>query len=333
MRRQVLTVGGWLGAVCLVASVVWSCSGSDTNPFGSGQRNQGGSGATSGTGGTSGATGGGTGGTNGGTDSGSSGSGGTSGASTGGSGTPTGGMATGGSATDGGEGGDGTTTGGSAGTAGTGGGGMAGNAGTPAMGGAGTSGSPTGGAGASAGAGMGGGGSGMAGGMSGSGGTPGVCREDNDCADTEYCKKASCDAETGQCMHVGPECFQDDAEFDPVCGCDGITYWNTCVIVSNGINVAMAGECTGSGRPTCTRTAGGDACPPRTHSHCYRPVEMCGDPSPMNGVCWVLPEECPANEPQTERYCGGTAGEARCIGLCEVIDAENSFRRNSNLCD
>ena len=170
-------------------------------------------------------------------------------------------------------------------------------------------------------------------GMSGSGGMPGDCRLDTDCDDSEFCKKASCDAESGHCTARGPECRGDDAEFDPICGCDGITYWNTCVIEYEGFNVAMAGECTGNNRPTCTRAAGGDSCPERLHAHCYRPVEVCGDPSPTSGVCWVLPNECPDNEPQTQRYCGGTAGEMRCIGLCEVIEAENSFRRDAPVCN
>jgi hypothetical protein len=170
-------------------------------------------------------------------------------------------------------------------------------------------------------------------GMSGSGGMPGDCRLDTDCDDSEYCKKASCSAESGHCTARGPECRGDDAVFDPICGCDGITYWNACVIEREGFNVAMAGECTGNNRPTCTRAAGGDSCPERFHAHCYRPVEMCGDPSPTSGVCWVLPDECPENEPQTQRYCGGTDGEMRCIGLCEVIEAENSFRRDAPVCN
>lgn len=189
-----------------------------------------------------------------------------------------------------------------------------------------------GGAGASAGAGMGGAGSG-GGGASGSGGMPGGCKEDAACADDEYCKKASCDADSGECVERGPECTGNDAEFDPVCGCDGITYWNSCVIEHEGFNVAMAGECNGNNRPSCTRDEGGGSCPPRLNPKCYRPVEMCGDPSPMNGFCWVLPAACPANEPETTRYCGGTAGDARCIGLCEVIDAENSFRRDAPICN
>jgi hypothetical protein len=100
------------------------------------------------------------------------------------------------------------------------------------------------------------------------------------------------------------------------------------------MNAVVQGECTGNDRPTCTRQDGGATCPSGgDHARCYRPVEVCGDTSPLNGHCWVVPEECPDDEPQTTRYCGGTAGEARCIGLCEVIEAENSFRRDAAICE
>jgi len=188
------------------------------------------------------------------------------------------------------------------------------------MGGAGSGGAGTGGAGT--------GGSGRAG----SGGASPDCKTDDNCAADEYCKKATCDAENGLCVERGPECRGATAAFAPVCGCDGITYWNTCAIEHEGFNVAMTGECTGNDRPTCTREDGADSCPERLHAHCYRPVDICGDPSPDTGVCWVLPTECPDDEPQTQRYCGGTDGNARCIGLCEVIDAENSFRRDAPAC-
>jgi hypothetical protein len=265
--------------------------------------------------------------------------GGASGSSTGGD--PNGGMPpTGGTTGDGGAAADsgsdsgGSTMGGTGGSglvSGAGGAGTNGNGGTP-MGGAGaSSGAGTGGAGAG-GAGTGGAGTGGAGNGGSGGMPPGGCTDDGDCGSTQYCKKASCNAAEGSCAARGPECRGDTAVFQPVCGCDGITYWNTCAIEHEGFNVASMGECTGNNRPTCTRTAGGDSCPPRDHAHCYRPVEQCGDPSPTMGVCWVLPSECPENEPQTERYCGGTAGSQRCIGLCEVINAENSFRRNSPIC-
>ena len=108
MRRSALRVGGWFGAACLLASLAWSCSGSDTNPFGNERRDAGGTGGTNDTGGTSGASGasGGSSGSSAGADTGGSGSGGTSASGGTGatSGASTGGEATGGSTADGGNG-------------------------------------------------------------------------------------------------------------------------------------------------------------------------------------------------------------------------------------
>jgi hypothetical protein len=334
MTRRSLLVARWAGVCSLMLGSVWACSSGDTNPFEDlsrgGQSTSGGSSNGGTSGGSSGSSSGGeaTGGASGGKA--------TGGADTGGNATggdETGGSPTGGTTGDGGESGTdatgGTATGGSA---------TGGNAtGGAGMGGAGAGGAAGGGKGGAAGGGMGGsagtpatGGAGM----SGSGGSAGKgCKANGDCASTEYCKKTTCNAMEGHCAARGPDCSGDKAAFEPVCGCDDITYWNTCVIEHEGFNVAMAGECTGNGRPTCTRDQGGDSCPTRLHAHCYRPVDRCGDSSPMVGVCWVLPAECPPNEQQTERYCGGTGGSARCIGLCEVIDAENSFQRDAGTCN
>jgi hypothetical protein len=324
-----LSARGWIASACFVSGALWACS-SDENDLFSDPARGGSSGSESGGSETGGSSGSSTGGTTGG-----SATGGASGSSSGGDGT--GGTTTGGTTGDGGaaaeSGSDsgGTATGGAATGGTTTGGATTGGAG---MGGAGTAGAGMGGAGISGMGGAGTGGSGKAGGggKAGAGGMPGDCEDDGDCAMNAYCKKAMCDAAKGTCQPRGPECRGNMTAFEPVCGCDHITYWNTCAIEHDGINVASTGECTGSNRPTCTRDGGGDSCPSRSHAHCYRPVEMCGDTSPTTGVCWVLPAECPENEPQDQRYCGGTAGSARCIGLCEVIEAENSFRRDSAQC-
>jgi hypothetical protein len=207
--------------------------------------------------------------------------------------------------------------------------GMGGGAGTQAMGGAGMSGAGV--VGGAAGSNAGGAGKGAGGKGAGGGGPNGDCQDDRDCSKSQYCKKETCDAERGVCQARGPECRGTNAVFDPICGCDGITYWNTCVIEHEGFNAATHGECTGSTRPVCTRDGGPASCPPRTHAHCYRAVEACGDGSPLTGFCWALPQECP-QERATQRYCGGTAGAARCIGLCEVMNDENSFQRDAPQC-
>ena len=60
----------------------------------------------------------------------------------------------------------------------------------------------------------------------------------------QYCQKpeGSCD-ELGECVKLGP--FFCLLNIDPVCGCDGNTYSNSCFASMAGVNVDFEGACNG----------------------------------------------------------------------------------------
>ncbi|MCA9634305.1 MAG: hypothetical protein KC766_41955, partial [Myxococcales bacterium] len=199
-----------LGAVSVTLGVALAagCGGSEDNSLFNG------AGASAGAGGSAGSSSGASGGSsNGGTASGGTASGGTA---SGGTGNGGGAAGSGGGTSGGSAGNAGSSTGGSAGSQA---GGTSGN---------GAGGSATG---------------GSAGSTGGSGGASG-CKINADCKDAAlYCKKDQCGDATGSCEKRSEGCTQ---QRDTVCGCDGVTYWNSCLAGRRGMNVAAKGECSGS---------------------------------------------------------------------------------------
>jgi hypothetical protein len=102
---------------------------------------------------------------------------------------------------------------------------------------------------------------------------------------------------------------------NPVCGCDGLTYWNASVAGHRGVSVKATGECSPG------RTCGGIAsiqCP-GNDAVCNMKLStstLCVAVD-LGGTCWVLPNACPSGPgfgPNT-RACG--AGS--CKPECELI--------------
>lgn len=105
------------------------------------------------------------------------------------------------------------------------------------------------------------------------------------CGPGMFCDALGCG--DGHCKPVGTTEAQDRA---PVCGCDGVTYWNLSVSASHGMAVQSSGVC--SPAKTCGGIAGlpcpaGAAC----NYHLADKAE-CGA-SDLAGSCWAIPSTCP----------------------------------------
>lgn len=151
-----------------------------------------------------------------------------------------------------------------------------------------------------------------------------TCTPTSGCDASEWCDAPSCG--TGTCKPRPTAAKMQD----PVCGCDGVTYWNATYAASLGQSVrGTKGACT-TGAATCGGFAG-KACPHGTDAciRSYDSASFCSA-ADMAGVCWSLPSDgtCPAVIFKDRSVCG-SGGFGKCISTCEAIKNGTPFYRDS----
>lgn len=155
------------------------------------------------------------------------------------------------------------------------------------------------------------------------GGRPDVgppCADDTDCVlPMSFCDKPGCGSTLGNCAHKPMAC---GTTLEPVCGCNGVNYWNDCYRKERGITSAVAGECAAP--ITCSAAAGCSA----FAASCALLLASTSSCSAIpSGVCWVLPSTCPAGDTSWE----SCSGPAVCEGFCSAIRSE-AMRRQVDSC-
>jgi hypothetical protein len=149
------------------------------------------------------------------------------------------------------------------------------------------------------------------------------CDTSASCPADYFCMKAGCGGgDNGTCEPVSPT----HVVLDPVCGCDGITYWNSLYAASSPKAVHKTGPCgVNDGPKSCN--AAGNPCP--GSMHCAVARAACTDVT-TPGTCWVVPNECDGTTVGQHVCEAGIAGS--CRNLCTLISKAQPFVVEASSC-
>ncbi len=170
--------------------------------------------------------------------------------------------------------------------------------------------------------------------------TPEKCATSATCPDGYYCALPSCGALAGTCEAIPltcPDAGPDDSTEQLVCGCDKITYWNSCLSARFGVPSYTEGACQNDPNdPTSAPPCGPEAPGSKPCAAGLWCVQLGGSmhgpegdacDHPPLGSCWALPAKCPTSPP-TGLFlwdsCSTTG--AVCIDTCQAIKQGGTYR-------
>ncbi len=136
------------------------------------------------------------------------------------------------------------------------------------------------------------------------------------CDEALYCQAKGCGE--GTCQPILSETGQEQG-LTPVCGCDGISYFNQSIAASFGMAVAHDERCTDSEGVTCHK----DNSPCPAGYFCSRRVAgvaNCLLSPNQDGQCWAVPKTCDPEGPK-DNACANSL----CYPICELMKGENGW--------
>jgi len=146
-----------------------------------------------------------------------------------------------------------------------------------------------------------------------------------ECTKAEYCNAPSCGS--GHCAARPPG---PGLDFQPVCGCDGVTYWNAQQAHASGASTddsSTGSSCSGPSTKTCGGLVGA-TCP--AGDKCIE--DLSGFPTctvaDAGGQCWYVPGGASCSGVAFSQY--RDCSTSTCVSYCEAVKSGHSFRRDSS---